>query len=284
MKNIIKFLGLLSLICFSFFYTDKVMNVALEQDKIMISINNTKEGYKIDAIDAIIDNDTIIPGMYGKEVDVDKSYNNMKSIGLFHENYFVFKNIKPKVSLEDNLDKYIIEANSNKQSISLIFIIGDNSDLTSVYDIVKSKNVKVNLFFDYEFLNKKANDLSKIKNARIYSYGGDGKYTKDNIIYTNNLIERITKKKSNFCLVTNRNKENLEICSDNKNYTVYPNINIVDNALTTIKNKLTKGSLILVDINDSNIKQLPATIDYITAKGIKIEYLDELLTEKSLGV
>ena len=80
MKNIIKFLGLLSLICFSFFYTDKVMNVALEQDKIMISINNTKDDYKIDAIDAIIDNDTIIPGIYGKEVDIDKSYNNMKSM------------------------------------------------------------------------------------------------------------------------------------------------------------------------------------------------------------
>lgn len=280
MKNIIKFLGLLSLICFSFFYTDKVMNVALEQDKIMISINNTKDDYKIDATDAIIDNDTIIPGIYGKEVDIDKSYNNMKSIGLFHENYFVFKNIKPKISLEDNFDKYIIEANNDKQSVSLIFIISDNNDLTSVYDIVRSKNVRVNLFFDYEFLNKKVNDLSKIKNARIYSYGENGKYTKDNIIYTNNLIERITKEKSNFCLVTNKNKNNLETCSDNKNYTVYPNLNISDNVLTIIKSKLVKGSLILIDINDSNMKQLPAAIDYIIAKGIKIEYLDDLLSEK----
>lgn len=280
MKNIIKFLGLLSLICFSFFYTDKVMNVALEQDKIMISINNTKDDYKIEAIDAIIDNDTIIPGIYGKEVDVDKSYNNMRSIGLFHENYFVFKDIKPKVSLEDNLNKYIIAANNNKQFISLIFIIDNDSDLTSVYDIVKLKNVKVNLFFDYEFLNKKVNDLSKIKNARIYSYGENGKYTKDNIMYTNNLIERITKKRANYCLVNNKNSNNLEVCSNNKNYTVYPNINIVDNALTTIRNKLSKGSLILIDINDSNMKQLPSVIDYIVAKGIKIEYLDEILSEK----
>lgn len=280
MKNIIKFLGLLSLICFSFFYTDKVMNVALEQDKIMISINNTKDDYKIEAIDAIIDNDTIIPGIYGKEVDVDKSYNNMRSIGLFHENYFVFKDIKPKVSLEDNLNKYIIAANNNKQFISLIFIIDNDSDLTSVYDIVKLKNVKVNLFFDYEFLNKKVNDLNKIKNARIYSYGENGKYTKDNIMYTNNLIERITKKRANYCLVNNKNNNNLEVCSNNKNYTVYPNINIVDNALTTIRNKLSKGSLILIDINDSNIKQLPSVIDYIVAKGIKIEYLDEILSEK----
>ena len=62
---------------------------------------------------------------------------------------------------------------------------------------------------------------------------------------------------------------------------MYPNLNISDNVLTIIKSKLVKGSLILVDINDSNIKQIPAAIDYIIAKGIKIEYLEDLLSEKN---
>ena len=280
MKNIIKFLGLLSLICFSFFYTDKVMDVALEQDKIMISINNVKDDYREDAIEAIIDNDTIIPGISGREVDIEKSYSNMKSIGLFHENYLVFKDVMPKTTLDDNMDKYIIKANGSKQIISLIFIVDNDSDFNMICNIAKSKNVKVNLFLDYEYLNKKINNLNKITDISIYSYGEDGKYTKDNIIYTNNLIERITKKKANYCLVTNKNNSNLKVCSDNKNYTIYPNLIIKNNLLSIVKNGVSKGDLILIDINKNNINQLPSAIEYINAKGLEFEYLDEILSEK----
>ena len=280
MKNIIKFLGLLSLICFSFFYTDKVMDVALEQDKIMISINNVKDDYREDAIEAIIDNDTIIPGISGREVDIEKSYSNMKSIGLFHENYLVFKDVMPKTTLDDNMDKYIIKANGSKQKISLIFIVDNDSDFNMIYNIAKSKNVKVNLFLDYEYLNKKINSLNKITDVSIYSYGEDGKYTKDNIIYTNNLIERITKRKANYCLVTNKNNSNLKVCSDNKSYTIYPNLIIKDNLLSIVKNGVSKGDLILIDINKNNINQLPSAIEYISAKGLEFEYLDEILSEK----
>ncbi len=280
MKNIIKFLGLLSLICFSFFYTDKVMDVALEQDKIMISINNVKDDYREDAIEAIIDNDTIIPGTSGREVDIEKSYSNMKSIGLFHENYLVFKDVMPKITLNDNMDKYIIKANGSKQIISLIFIVDNDSDFNMIYNIAKSKNVKVNLFLDYEYLNKKINSLNKIVDVSIYSYGEDGKYTKDNIIYTNNLIERITKRKANYCLVTNKNSSNLKVCSDNKSYTIYPNLIIKDNLLSIVKNGVSKGDLILIDINKNSINQLPSAIEYISAKGLDFEYLDEILSEK----
>lgn len=279
MKNIIKFIGLLSLICFSFFYTDKVMDVALEQDKIMINIKNTKDNYKIKAIDAIINNDTIIPGIYGREVDIDKSYSNMKSIGIFHKNYFVYNDIKPDISIMDNRNKYIISANGNKQSVSLIFIINNFNDLNIMYNFIKTKDIKVNLFFDYDILTDKINYLSKFKNAKIYSYGNNGIYTKDNLIYINNLIERVTKNKANYCLVTKKDKDKLKICSDSLNYTIFPNLIIDNNLLYNVKNKLVKGSLILIDINDSNMKQLVSVIDYINSKGLKIEYIDDLLSE-----
>ena len=80
MKNIIKFFGLLGLIGFSFFYTDKVMNVIMEQDPIMIQINNEKDKYETLPANAIIEDDTIIPGKYGKVVKEKESYNSMKNI------------------------------------------------------------------------------------------------------------------------------------------------------------------------------------------------------------
>jgi len=46
MKNILKSIGLLALIVFSFFYTDKVMNVVNNQDEIMIKLKSVKINYQ----------------------------------------------------------------------------------------------------------------------------------------------------------------------------------------------------------------------------------------------
>ncbi len=72
--KIIKYLGLFLLICFTFFYTEKVVNVINNNDELMIDIKDRAINYEIEAIDAVIDNDTIIPGKYGKMVNIDKSY------------------------------------------------------------------------------------------------------------------------------------------------------------------------------------------------------------------
>ena len=47
MKNIIQMIGLITLICFSFFYTDKVITILNEQDPIMITIMEEKDKYKL---------------------------------------------------------------------------------------------------------------------------------------------------------------------------------------------------------------------------------------------
>ena len=66
MKETIKMIGLITLICFSFFYTDKVINVINEQDPIMIKINEVKDKYNIPSINATTTKDTIIPGINGQ--------------------------------------------------------------------------------------------------------------------------------------------------------------------------------------------------------------------------
>ena len=93
MKNIIKIIGLGSLICFSFFYTDKVINVVSEQDEIMIKLNQVKDKYKINSIDAKIIDDTIIPGIKGRQIDIDKSYNSITAASSSDINYNTDSNI-----------------------------------------------------------------------------------------------------------------------------------------------------------------------------------------------
>ena len=83
--KIIKFIGLLCLICFTFIYTEKIINVSINQDEIMIKLKEVENNYKIEPINAIINDDNIIPGNSGKYIDINTSYKEMKKIGYFEE-------------------------------------------------------------------------------------------------------------------------------------------------------------------------------------------------------
>ena len=79
--KIIKIIGLLCLFSFTFFYTDKVIHTAEELDDIMIKIKEYAEINNINPTNAIIEDNTIIPGSIGKTVDLETSYKKMKKAG-----------------------------------------------------------------------------------------------------------------------------------------------------------------------------------------------------------
>ena len=74
MKKFIRINTFLLLTIFSFFYTDKVISYLDKKDPLMIKINDTKDNYKIEVVNSYIQDDTIIPGIIGKEIEVDKSF------------------------------------------------------------------------------------------------------------------------------------------------------------------------------------------------------------------
>ncbi|MBR7042425.1 MAG: hypothetical protein IKI04_02875, partial [Bacilli bacterium] len=94
--KVIKIIGLFTLFAVSFFFTEKVINVTLNQDVIMIKIKEYSEEYNIKPINAIINDDTIRPGSIGKYIDNEESYKAMKKIGYFEPSLVVYKNIYPE--------------------------------------------------------------------------------------------------------------------------------------------------------------------------------------------
>ena len=280
MKKFFQLIGLLSLITITFFYTDKVMHVIREEDKIMIEIKEIKDKLKVDAINAQVENDTIIPGINGKKVNIEKSYKSMKLNGVFRKEDIIYDKIYPKISITNNKDKYIISGNLKKQAISLLFIINNNNYNNKLENIIKNKNITVNYFVDYNYLISNSTKIKNITNSEFYSYGNNGTYTPDNIIFSNNLISRISKNKSNLCLTKEKNKKTIEICSKNELYTILPTIIVEKKPYIKIKNTITPGNIILLPINQETINELPIIIDYIKGKGIKIIGLKELISEE----
>ncbi len=277
MKNIIKSIGLITLICFSFFYTEKVINVINEQDPIMIKINNMKDNFKQAAVDASIDDDEIIPGIYGREVDVNISYNNMRKIGIYNESLYSYKDIKPKISLEDNYDKYITSGNPNKLEVALIIKLVNDTKLEDILKIIEKKQVTINFFIDYTYLNKNINEITKIKRGNFYSYGNNGTYTPDILVFSNNLLSRIGNNKANYCLSKQKDTSLLELCKSNNMHTIIPTI---EGGYLEITNNLSSGNIISIDTNYNNLSKLENIIDFINKKGYNIVSLEQLLEER----
>lgn len=275
MRNIIKMIGLVSLICFSFFYTETIIDVVNYQDDIMIKINEVKDNYKKNPTNAIITKETIIPGVNGIEVDVDKSYDNMKQVGIFKEMLLSYKQIELKNSIYNNYDKYIVKGNNIKKNVAIIFSIKSNNELKQILNI---KDVYINLFVDYKILNKNLNKLER-SNYFIYSYGSEGNYTSDNLIYTNNLINNKFSNKSLYCLTTSKNKNTLDVCKENKMHTIYPTIITNNHAYNNIKDNIENGSIILLEANSKTMNEFAQIINFIVAKGYKIVSLDQILSE-----
>ena len=78
--KLLKIIGLFCLFCFTFLYTEKIINVSMDQDEIMIKIKDEATHLNTPPTDAIITNDTIIPGKIGKEVSLEPSYKAMKKL------------------------------------------------------------------------------------------------------------------------------------------------------------------------------------------------------------
>ncbi len=270
-----KIIGLATLICFSFFYTEKVIDVINEQDPIMIKINSVKDKYIVKPVEAIINEDTIIPGIVGKEVNAENSYNAMRKIGLFKSNLLEYDNIMPKDTLSNNLDKYIINGNKEFAHVSLILII--TKDNINKIDSLDNKHL--NLFIDSGVLKKNLAKIKKLSNTSIYSYGDNGRYNKDNLTIDNNLIQRNTKNKGTYCLMLDKNKDNIKQCQNSNMSSLLPLQSDTSSAYNSVKLNLQNGLMMVINTDSKTISELDDIIKYIKSKGYKIVALDKLLNE-----
>ena len=278
MKKTLEYIGIISLFIFSFIFTEKTATVLKEQDEIMIKIKEIQDKYYIKPKEAIIMNNTIIPGLNGQEIDLNESYYRMKKIGLFNETLLQIKKIKPKNLLKNNQNKFIISGNKSKNEVSLLFIIQNDKLINNLLYQLDKNNIQGNIFITGEFFEENNTLVNKISNNHLIgnlSYNND--YKNNDFIWMSKIIKKFN---DNFCYTENLNEEILEICSKNKSYTIVPTTIIKTKPLMNISRKLNNGDIISIYVNDENIKQLNMVFNEIKTRGKKIVKLDKLLLEK----
>ena len=240
---------------FSFYYTDKIATFVLEKNSLYQKIVEVKDNYEEKAANAIIEDNYIIPGLSGMEVNVKDSYYNMKSLEAFNDYYLVFTETTPKVSLENNKDKIIKKGNEAKKSMA--FIIENDNNLKEFF---KNNNLQASILVTLEDYSQKE-DFEAINNDHK-------NYEKLESLLNNASLNK------NLCIINANIKD---ICLDKEKYLIEPSI-LNNTTFLNIKNNLSSGDIILVK-KGTNLDNLKNLIKDITFKDLKIVYLSELISE-----
>lgn len=281
MKKIISYIGILVLSMFSFYYTDKALEIVKSNDPIMKSILANKDKFLVNPVSASIDNDEIVPGINGMEINVDSSYREMKKYNSYNEDKYVFKELSPLLSFTNQYDKYIVGGNEIKNQLALVFKIVDISYMEDINNILIDKNVSGTFFIDGAVVENNISYILKLlDNNEIENLGYNLEYSNDKIIYTNNMIESITRKSPKYCYTDYKNDNIINLCSKNNMYTIKPSISVLNYPFSTVKNNAKSGNIISFNVNSEVIKELPSIISYLCQKGYKLVTLDELISEK----
>lgn len=281
MKKWFQAIGLMSLICLSFYVTEKTMSVVKEYDEIMIEIKEQKKNYETNAENAIIKNGTIRPGKKGKTIDENKSYSKMKQYGSFNPNLLEYTEVLPEVSLAKNYQYYVVGGNPDRKQVTLLFLMRGEEQVDPILSILEQKQIKANFFVDHEWLEENNERmLALIKQGHVVgNLSRNEDYSSGDFAWMNTIISKIGKQKQGYCYSEEENKTALTLCSAAKNYTIQPSVVIKNHLTTTAKETMEAGSILAIEPTTDNLQELPVMIEAIKRKGYEIVSLTELLAE-----
>lgn len=280
-RKMTQYLGVFALVLFSFYYTDGAVDIIKRNDPVMKSILQETQNYKIESVSATIEEDTIIPGMNGIEIDIDESYKKMKSINGYYESMLTLKEVIPEESILKQYDKFVIHGNPYRSDVALLIKVDNIANLEKIYEIFLEKEIVATFFIDGEILEKNLDLMQTIASDgfELENFGYNDTYQEVSFSWTNNMLYSITNQDPKFCYAEYHNYDILNLCSKNKMHTVIPTTVVKSSPFYTIKENLEEGSIFSLDLTSDTIKELPTIITYIKQKGYNLVTLEEVISE-----
>lgn len=265
------------------------------------TISEKAKDYEKKPIDAKLDPVwKAIPGLNGVTVDIDASYKNMKKEKKFNEQRLVFKQVKPKVTLNDLPPAPIYKGNPEKEMVSFIINVAwGNEFLPDILSTLKKHHVKASFFLEGRWVQKNPDlakmiaeaghelgnhsythpDMSKISSSKIH----------EEIVKTNDVIEATTGKQVTLLAPPSGyfNNEVVKIAAQQKLKTVIWSVDTIDwqkpspdTLLKRVTGKIHNGALILMHPTEVTTNSLEHLIIEIKNKGYKIDTVSDMLSEE----
>ena len=267
------------LVLLSFFLTNKITNYYKENDIIMKQLKILEKKYKTESKNAIVIGDNIIPGIKGKEINYNESYKNIKLYGKMNESLIKTKDVIPTISIDNNYDKYIVQGNSEKRYISLVFKVEKNTNINKILSILKNNKVNATFFVDGKYIEDNINIIKSNNNHEYEVLSYNNEYNKSIMKTTFSYLESLTKKKLLYCYTEENNDYLKDLCKEEKMHTIKPSLVITNHLYNNIKNNIQPSQIVSININNYNEDDLSISIKYLKSKGYKLVLLKELISE-----
>lgn len=254
--KIFKGMGIIAVVMFSFYYTERIANFVLEKNNLYQEIESKKSIYEVESVAATINDETMIPGLYGKSVNVKTSYYNMKSLQTFNSYYLVYQDTVPEVSMEHNKDKIIMQGNSGKNSVALVLEY-DQKIIDYLKNYKFSVLVDMNTFHNtvtYEQINNEVNDFQKLES----------------------LINKYASFNPNLCVLNGGNEK---VCRAEKKYLIKPNKELSDSTYLELKDNIHSGDIVLIKKN-TKLSNIEVVVKSILYKDYDLNYLSQHISEE----
>lgn len=274
-----------------------------ESNDLRLRIENTAAKLNAPPVNAVIDRVwKAIPGYNGLEIDIEETYRNALLLGRNEPLKYVYREIKPQVSLNELGAQPIYRGNPSKPMVSLMINVAwGNEYIVPMLDILDAEQVKVTFFLDGSWLSKNP-ELAKEMLKRGHEMENHA-YTHPNMSTLSRAratveIEKTQKLLKETLGVTNQwfappsgdfDQETVEIASSLGLKTVLWTVDTVDwrnpspeSVVAKITGKAEAGTLVLMHPTVSSSKALRAMIRGIKAKGLQLGTVSQTLSADRL--
>lgn len=254
-------------------------------------------------VDAVVDRIwKAIPGYNGLEIDVESTYRNALLQAPNDPLKYVYRQIEPKISLDELGAEPIFRGNPAKPMVSLMINVAwGNQYIVPMLDILDEEKVKVTFFLDGSWLSKNpelaAEMLKRGHEMENHAYTHPNMSTLSRERATAE-IEKTQKLLKESLGVTNKwfappsgdfDQETVEIASSLGLKTVLWTLDTVDwrnpspeSVVAKITSKSEPGTLILMHPTASSSKALKGMIRGIKAKGLQLGTVSQTLSAERL--
>lgn len=257
------------------------------------------ERTRIPPVDAKIDRVwKAIPGYNGREIDVRQTFELARKLPEDAPIPYVYRELKPKVSLEDLEPHPIYRGNPNKPMVALMINVAwGNEYIPVILDILRKEQVKATFFFDGSWLSKHIDIAKQIQadghelSNHAYSHKNMSTLSREEavreIVRTQQLLkERLGVDNQLFAPPSGDfNETTVKIARELKLKTVLWTIDTVDwknpppdSVVRKISKRLEPGAMILMHPTPSTSLSLTGIIQAIREKGYVTGTVSELLS------
>ncbi|WP_026674236.1 polysaccharide deacetylase family protein [Alkalihalobacterium bogoriense] len=293
---------------FSSNYIDNLKQEAVTaskmSDPLYDEIVAAQKKYEEKPIDAVVDKVwKAIPGYNGIQVDVDASYQKMKEQGYYEQQKLVFKEVEPKVHLEDLPPAPIYKGNPEKPMVTLLVNVAwGNEHLPTVLKIMNEQDVKSTFFLDGSWVkdNPKLAKMIKEEGHEIgnhaYSHPDMKQLSsariQEELQKTNDVIHATLEVTPKWFAPPSGSfrQEVVEIADSMNMHTIMWSVDTIDwrkpDPQTMVDNVLSKvhpGAMILMHPTSSTAGGLEQLIIGLKAKGYQIGTVSHLMDESRLS-